>query len=246
MLQLLLVHRRLVTPFYLIDAERRSTGIELLTMKNIKDHLWNEYPHTRQLLQPTRYGTVEDVSPDSEITAAYQAILKEKHIGSQYDWLARFCKENGLADLQIGILNSRNNPGHFSIRQFLSEHTDDLQTVFYVDPRFKGTNEYVLFHYFSFPLIGISKVQIATLAKQRGWERIMHMTWFCHKPTRNMKPCGKCNPCLQTTQDGFGWRIPVRSHIVSFFYRKIIKPLRSTAKIVLRKLGLLKYIQKST
>ena len=56
LLQLLLIHRRRVTPLYLIDAERRSTGVELLTMKRIKDHLWNEYPHTRELLQPTRYA----------------------------------------------------------------------------------------------------------------------------------------------------------------------------------------------
>jgi hypothetical protein len=244
LLQLLITHRRRVTPFYIIDAERRSTGTELLTMKNIKDHLWNEYPYTRRLLQPTRYGAVEDVPPDSKIKAAYQAILKEKHIGSQYDWLARFCKENGLANMQICILHSRENPGHFSIRQFLSEYTYDSQTVFCVNPRFKETNEYVLFHYFSFPLIGISKVQMARLAEQRGWKRIMRMTWFCHKPTRNMKPCGKCSPCLQAIQEGLGWRITVRSRMVSFSYRLVIRPLKSLMKNILRQLGLLKYIRK--
>ncbi|MDI9431298.1 MAG: 7-cyano-7-deazaguanine synthase [Planctomycetota bacterium] len=244
LLQLLLIHRRRVTPLYLIDAERRSTGVELLTMKRIKDHLWNEHPHTRELLQPTRYGAVEDVSPDSEITNAYQSIRKRKHIGSQYDWLARFCKENGLADVQIGI-TCCSHPGHFTIGQFLLERPDGAQTTFSMDPRFKETNEYVLFHRFSFPLTKLDKKQMAALAEERGWEKIMSMTWFCHKPTQKGKPCGKCTPCIQLIRDGLGWRIPAKSRLVSLFHRYIIEPLKPLVRRMLSRLGVLKYVHKT-
>jgi len=244
LLQLLLVHLQRVTPFYVIDPERRSTGMELLTMKHIKDHLWNEYPHTRRLLQPTRYCAVEDVSQDCEIAEAFQYILKEKYIGDQYDWLARFCKSIGITDMQLCI--HLDDKAHIVIEQIVSESTDGFQGVFRVDPRFKDMNEYVLFQYFSFPLFELSKTQMSTIADRQGWEKIMHMTWFCQKPANNMKPCGKCKPCLYTIQEGLGWRIPVRSRIVSYFYRQVIWPLRSVVKIVIRKLGLLKYIQKST
>ena len=36
LLQLLIIHRRRVTPFYLLDEERRSTGVEIRTIKRIK------------------------------------------------------------------------------------------------------------------------------------------------------------------------------------------------------------------
>lgn len=78
LMQLLIVDRRRVTPVYLIDADRRSTGAELRAMKRIKERLFREYPHTRELLRPTRYFAVADLSPDPEITQAFQAVL-EKH-----------------------------------------------------------------------------------------------------------------------------------------------------------------------
>ena len=242
LLQLLIIHRRRVTPFYLIDAERPSTGAEVWTMKRIKDRLLKEYPHTHGLLQPTQYFAVADISPDSEITEAFQSVLKEKFMGSQYDWLARFCKENGMTDMQLCI--HRDDKAHSVIEQIVSESTDDLQTVFRVDPKFKETKEYVLFRYFSFPIFRLSKIQMSAIANKQGWGKIMDMTWFCHNPTDNMEPCGKCNPCLYTIEEGLGWRIPVRSRMV-FFHTPLIRPLKSPAKIILSKLGLLKYFQKS-
>ncbi len=76
LLQLLLVQRRQVTSFYLIDAERPSTGVELQTMKRIKERILKNYPHTRELLQPTRFFAAADVAPDVEITAAFQEARK--------------------------------------------------------------------------------------------------------------------------------------------------------------------------
>jgi 7-cyano-7-deazaguanine synthase in queuosine biosynthesis len=243
LLQLLIIHRSRVTPFYLIDAERRSTGVELLTMKHIKDRLLKEYPHTHELLQSTKYFAMADISPDSEITEAFQSLLKEKFMGGQYDWLPRFCKENGVADIQLCI--HRDDKAHFVIEQVVSESTNDLQTIFRVDPKFKETNEYQLFRYFSFPIFKLTKLEMSAIANKHGWGNIMDMTWFCHTPTNNMSPCGKCNPCQYTIEEGLGCRIPVRNRLVAFFYKSIVRPLNSLAKIILSKLGLLKYIQKS-
>ena len=227
LLQLLIIHRCRVTPFYLIDAERRSTGVEIRTMKRIKDHLWKEYPHTHELLQPTMYFAVADISPDSEITEAYRTILKEKYMGIQYDWLARFCKENLITDMQICITAERSHDKtHFDYSQIISESADDVKTGFRIDPKIKMMKEYALFRYYSFPIIKITKIQMFDIANQQGWDKIMAMTWFCHKPTRNMQPCGICNPCLMSIGEGLGWRIPIRRRIVSFF----IRPLKSITK----------------
>jgi len=247
LLQLLIIHRQRVTPFYLIDAERRSAGMEIRAIKRIKERLLKEHPHVHELLQPTRYFAVADISPDTEITEAFQSILKEIHLGSQYEFLARFCKENGITYMQIGNQADRvHNEACFDFEGLVSERTGNTQPVFRVDPKFRGTNEYVLFRYFSFPIIRITKIQIHAMAKERGWEGIMGMTWFCQSPTKYLKPCGKCIPCSQTMTEGLGWRIPVRSRIVSFFYKRFYLPIKPLAKTILSKLGLLKYIQKST
>lgn len=91
LLQLLLNDRHRVAPFNLIDADRRSTGSELRTMKRIKDCIVTRFPHTRDLLEPTRYSAVGDIAPDSEITEAFQAILEKHHLGSQYERSPRAC-----------------------------------------------------------------------------------------------------------------------------------------------------------
>lgn len=243
LLQLLIIHRRQVTPFYLIDAERPSTGVEIQTIKRIKDRLLKEYPHTQELMQPTQYYSVTDISQDSKITEAFQSVLKDKFMGRQYEWLPRFCKENEIADIQLCI--HIDDKAHFVIEHIVSESTDGFQTLFRVDPKFYEMNEYVLFRYFSFPIFNLSKTQMSAIADKQGWEKIMDMTWFCHQPTKKMNPCGKCNPCLYTIEEGLGRRIPIRSRIDAFFHWHLILPLKSLAKTILSHLGLLKYFRKS-
>lgn len=243
LLQLLLICRRQVTPIYLIDAERRSNGMEIQTMKHIKDRLFQEYPYTRELLKPIRFFSVEDIAPDSKITEAYQSILKEKHIGIQYEWFARFCKENGITDMQLSIESDddpdqphfRLNKPHFNVDQILSENNDRCQTIFRIDQKYQETNEYVLFHYFSFPIIKLTKPKMVDIVNKNGWKEVMDMTWFCHNPTCGMKPCGKCNPCLLVIKEGLGWRIPLSRRIISFFYRTFIWPLKSLLKTMIIK-----------
>jgi hypothetical protein len=50
------------------------------------------------------------------------------------------------------------------------------------------------------------------IARQHGFADVMALTWFCHSP-RNDKPCGVCNPCEYTIEEGLGWRVPWSSKI---------------------------------
>ena len=61
-LQLLLLHKRSVQPYYVIDEDRRSTGMEIHTMIKIKDLLYNLHPDTRKLLLPIRFIDVHDIA----------------------------------------------------------------------------------------------------------------------------------------------------------------------------------------
>jgi hypothetical protein len=179
LLRLLIIQRQRVTPYYLIHAERRSTGEEILAMKKIKVKLSKEYPYTRELLQPTRFFAVSDILPDPEITEAYRSILKAKFIGVQYDWLARFCKMNQISDIQICINDeAHHNDKRFDQSKIVSEGTEGLQTVIRVDPKFINTSEYVLFRYYSFPIIRFTKVQMHAIAKEQGWNDLMSLHGF--------------------------------------------------------------------
>ncbi|CAA0096948.1 7-cyano-7-deazaguanine synthase [BD1-7 clade bacterium] len=217
LLRLLLIQKRSVSPFYLIDAKRASTGEEILAMSRIKNMLLQNYPHTKQLLCPTLFYAVEDISEDADITGAYKSIRQKKHIGSQYDWLARFCKEKSLFDIQLCV-ESYNNPDkkHFNIDDVLTEQHDGYQDIYYIDERFRDTEEGEVFSRFSFPIINLTKSEMLKNTNENMWGDIMNLTWFCHSPS-NKKPCGKCNPCVLAYREGFGSRIPFRNRFKAYF-----------------------------
>lgn len=243
LLQLLLIFKSEVTLFYLIHSERKSLGVEIRTMKRIKDQLIKDYPHTKELLKPIQYYTVSDISPDIEISEAYQSIYKKMHIGLQYKWLALLCKQIGITDMHLSI-EAPHDPEEIYwdiyLDNILSEKIINSQTVYRVDEKYKDKDFYKIFQYFDFPIRKLTKIQTATIVNKQNWNKIMDLTWFCHNPTCNKKPCGKCKPCLMVIKSGFAWRIPPERRAISFYYRKIFWPLKSVIKSLLAKLGLFK------
>jgi hypothetical protein len=73
------------------------------------------------------------------------------------------------------------------------------------------------------------------VADEQGWKDLMGMTWFCHKPRKDMTPCGVCNPCLYTIEEGLGWRIPRSRRALSALYRAFVLPAKVTARGLLRR-----------
>jgi hypothetical protein len=242
LLKLLIDYRIRVIPFYLIDAERPSTGAELLTMKRIKDRLFNEYTHTKNLLHPTQFFTVADLLPDSEITEAFLSIRKEKFMGSQYEWLARYCKQCNLYGMELCI--HRDDKAHFVIQHLVRKKNTDPNSFYLLDKKYQNNKEYKIFKYFIFPVFDLSKIQMASIIQEKGWSEIMNMTWFCYRPRPGMKPCGVCNPCIYTIEEGLGWRISFISRVKSFVYRNMINPMKISVKKIVYKLGLDTYIKK--
>lgn len=44
-------------------------------------------------------------------------------------------------------------------------------------------------------------------AKETNFESIMEMIWFCFNPTWRKTPCGYCNPCKYTREEGLERRV---------------------------------------
>ena len=246
LLQLVLVQRLPVTTYYLINPEkRRSTCMELRTIKRIKEHLWKEYPHTRDLLKSTHYSAVADIAKDAEITESFQKISNEIVIGKQYEWISRFCKEYKIRNMQLCI--HHHDHGRHCCEELIVEGSDRDHALFCLDPAFEGTDRYIVYSCFSFPLFRHTKMEMYEIAVERKFLDVMGMTWFCHTPTSDMSPCGKCGPCIQAIEEGLGWRLPIRRRVVSFFYRRtihpfvkpVINPLLAWVRRLLCKLGVL-------
>jgi hypothetical protein len=238
LLQLLLLHRREVVPHYLLDPTRPSTRTELEAMERIRDALFEQYPHTRQLLAPLQKFNVADLAPDARITDAFGRIVAGRFIGSQYEWLARFRNQQGIAQLELAA-GHRGGRIQGIIGPFVLQADGGGYRTYRLSPEYRDTKEYLIFGGFSFPLFELGKRETADIARERGWLDIMSMTWFCHKP-HGAEPCGCCNPCLYAVDEGFGWRIPRSSRIKGAFYRTFVRPVKGPAKAALRHLGLRK------
>lgn len=231
LLQLLLKHRLPVTPYYLEDPTRASTATELRTMQRIRDALYHAFPETRELLQPLRTFRVAELDRDPEMSEALRAIRSRIYIGSQYEWLALFCKRHGMNDIELSV--------HVDdkVQAVLAPFVRNVDQAgkyrsFRVDPCHAGTAEYTLFSYFSFPLFQIDKRSMAREAEREDWSWLMDMTWFCHRPVRG-KPCGACGPCVYTIEEGLAWRVPRSRRALSFLYRKLAMPLKPPLRTAL-------------
>jgi hypothetical protein len=60
-------------------------------------------------------------------------------------------------------------------------------------------------------------------AMRQNFADLMQLTWFCHRP-RKGQPCGTCNPCIYTIEEGLGDRIPFANR--ARYYVRVVPRLR--------------------
>jgi len=203
LLQLLMVERRSVQPYYVIDRAqfRPAVPAERHAMDLIREWVTCLYPEAGAGLRPTIECPYHDIAANPQITGFYEQSLKFGFIGGQYEWLARFCAQHGIDDMELAIHRDD------KARELIEDLIDDSRTR--LDPRFAGDGRYELFKYFRFPLFDRTKLEMRDEACRAGFEDIMAYTWFCHRPIDG-EPCGVCNPCIYTIEEGLAERIPPR------------------------------------
>lgn len=230
LLNLLIARKMTVSPFYLIDEDRPSIGVELLTMKRIKAYLQVHFPDAFNLMNAIQYFSINDLASDQHITETYTRVREKFLIGIQYDWLARFCEQHGLDNLQLCI--HKDDRAYAVINTKVEKLSDNGFITYKLPEELAGTEEWSLFKYYSFPILDLTKREMAERARKQGWQDVMKMTWFCHRPKKGT-PCGTCNPCLYTIEEGLGWRIPSHRRILSRLNRTTLKPTKKLLKKML-------------
>lgn len=235
LLELVLEKKLPVQPHYLIDANRLSTGIELLTMMKIKQKLFLEFPFTRQLIRPTLFTDITDIPNNEMISTAYQTINKLKHLGTQYVWMARYCHNCNLNDMEISIEYLQNGPITLIIKDMIELFNNNGMSYYRIMKKFQETNEGILFKYYHFPILHLTKTQMYAIAKSKGWEDYIKLTWFCHKPKPGPKPCGVCHPCQLAIKSGLAFRIPLQNRIIGKILNELNNnPLYQKGKLFIK------------
>lgn len=227
LLRLLLQYRLPVVPFYLRDPTRRSSEIELETMRRIRERIAQRDPGAAALVQPVRVHDVTALAPDAGFAEAFAETARVWFIGSQYEWLARFCAQQDITNLELCV--HRDDRAHGVVAPLAQAWSPLGYPSWRLDPARAPAAVQQLFGRFAFPLLELTKLDMAAEAQARGWKDLMGMTWFCHAP-RGDEPCGRCAPCLYTIEEGLGWRIPWRRRMSSLLYRRLVWPLRLPAR----------------
>jgi hypothetical protein len=201
LLQLLLVQQRAVQPYYVIDRLKRRPAVpaERQAMSRIRELLDERYPDASARLHPTTECPYADIAANAQITNAFERCLTFGFVGGQYEWLARFCAEHAIGDMELSI--HRDDKARELIKDLIDASRMRLDDAFAADPR------YQVFKYFRFPLFDTTKEQMRDGARAAGFEEFMQLTWFCHRPVKG-EPCGVCNPCIYTIEEGLGDRVP--------------------------------------
>ncbi|SDI42091.1 7-cyano-7-deazaguanine synthase [Natribacillus halophilus] len=195
-------------------------------MDKIKDLINEKNQGAENNILETKYITKEDIPLNGEITKKYNKLAAKSHLGGQYDWLARFSYAEGIYDLELSIHVDDKAQG------FIKEDVEKIEK--HNDSYFKmkqepSVQELDIFLYYHFPLLDMSKIDMEKKAKESGFDDIMEQTWFCFFPRKDGTPCGLCNPCKYTREEGMGRRVPdpTIKDKTEFFLRKVNQKVKS-------------------
>ena len=229
LLMLLLDRRVPVQPNYLYDRNRPSAPIETQTMDRLREAIVAAHPHTRELLLPTRIQLLEDIPPDIDIEQAFNRVLRANRIGDQYAFISRFCKQHDMDGVELSVESAPRGASAALAGHVEQQHANGGST-WRLRPDDPDADLRLVFGRCAFPIYDTTKPQMAANVQRNGWSDLMGMTWFCHKPSKDLRPCGFCNPCQYALQQGFGYRIPRSRRALSRLYSFTLMPLRARTR----------------
>jgi hypothetical protein len=202
------VEGKRVEPHYIIDTVRSSSLRELQAIDEVKASLKASYPGAYERIDSLHITSKHEIPEDAEITQAWARLRQRSHLGSQYDWLARYTHSKNLTDLELCVHVDDKLYG------FIRDHVEQNPSGSY---RVKTTlaGDERIFTRFEFPILDYSKTRMRDLAIAHGFLPILEKSWFCYEP-RAGRPCGMCNPCVYSIEEGMSYRF---SQEAMFRYR---------------------------
>lgn len=213
LLHLLLVRRYPVRPIYVLDPDRASLGMELKSIARIQNALFAAFPDTRKLLRPVTLIFKSDIPLDAAVTEDVAVLRSRFGLGDQYEWLARLAKHVGAPlELSIQRVEDAADRWHVLLENQMQERDLGYGPFFEICAR-PSIPELRVLQGFRYPVLALTKPAMGEIARQHGFYGLLELSWFCHRPTADEKPCGTCAPCCYTREDGLGYRIGWRGNL---------------------------------
>lgn len=139
----------------------------------------------------------------------YMDVIRNDFLGSQYDWLAAFATDHRGVELCVHV----DDKAILYINKYgkLLECEDEITGRYAVVDKENSSKDVVmLFGDYRLPLFDLTKVEMRRQFIEEGCREILETTWFCYSPVRG-KPCGCCNPCMYTIDEGMVERMGFES-----------------------------------
>lgn len=210
-----------IQPYYLSD-NRQSEKYELDSISKIMKKL-QEHAGTCCSILPLIIIGKKDRDESLSISSAYKRIYKKIFFGSQYEWLACFAKENKGIELSI----HQDDKAMEIIEKCGGLVQVNMEVVgenYILDTSQSNEDMVLIFGDFMFPLAYKTKLDMKEDYINWGYEDIMNDTWFCHTP-HDGKPCGICNPCKYTIEEGLKERFTKKA-LIRYRVHNIISMIR--------------------
>lgn len=189
-----------VQPHYIRDPNRDSLNKEIQTINEIRLKVNERFPDSN--LRETIITDQSDIIANRDIVNSHRNILSKGWIGSQYIYTSSYTLKKDIKNMEVCIVSR-------------SETRDDVMPCLKNTEINKERSRVIskradkdlicLFNQCSFPVLALSKLDMYEEAKGRGILDILNQAWFCHQPLLG-KPCGSCNPCMSTLEDGLKYR----------------------------------------
>lgn len=213
-LELALLGGQHVQPHYLVDTDRESTPYEMAAMDAIRSGAIDRGGD----VAPVKIGYVNDIAISAEASYVHRRLVERFQIGPQYLWLAQYAQQSDLDHLELCIHRDDRAYAAVTAAQANDEPTSAEGA------EFASTS---IFDVFCFPLLELTKGEMRERARISGFDDLMGLSWFCHMPTRSGQPCGFCNPCRWTMQEGLSERLPLSSKLLGWVGHQIVPQIPS-------------------
>lgn len=212
-----------IQPIYIIDRNRGSFEIEINTMKNIIQEIKGKYPYSINQLNPIKYIELKDIKIPEDIQKNYLKLREESFMGSQYEWLAVVSKE--FKGLELCI--HKDDKAHYFLKDICEEKFKIFDKIFALDLSKSSSELQMIFGDYNFPLFNYTKLEMKEEAIKKGFNDIMDKTWFCFTPI-NQEPCGICNPCKYSIEEGMKYRFSKKALLRNRFtiLYKIVRKIK--------------------
>lgn len=182
-----------IEPIYVYGDNRWSEKNEIKAMNKISTML-KDKEETKADILPIHFIKKDSIPQNEEITKAYNTIISDIELGSQYEWLGSLAKQHPGLELGIESAPETVSGAIRALHKYCQLYYDENSEGFVLDNKKSSREGSLVFGNFKFPILEMNGQEMKNDIQDWGYMDVMSHVWVCHSPYFG-KPCGICNPC---------------------------------------------------